>query len=365
VMRTDGKFFVRVLLSLAVSGVFVVFSLRHTDLAAVGAAIAAADRGPVFGYLVILLVVHLVKTVRWGLLLRPLGNVTFRRLNSASAVGFMLMVILPLRLGELARPLLVARPSPGDDSRLPRTGALASCLVERIVDSLAVGGLGIISLRFLSPSGRAAELVRHGATLVTAAFGAVCVALIFAFFMRDRTVLLVRRTLRPVSRSLAERAAKLVDGFLYGLQLGPVPHMILFLALTVAYWSLHVWGFWMVANAFDLRITPLMASTVLACQVVGIMIPAGPGMVGTSQFFTQLGLSIFIPASLTVPDVAARAAGYANTIWLLQFGQQVLTGVIFLAAGHVSLRGLFDPWEGDPLAVADAAGPNATPPDVS
>lgn len=349
-MRSDGKLVVRVLLSLGVSGVFVFFSLRHTDLAAVWSAIGAADPGPVLGYLGILMVVHLVKTVRWGLLLRPLGTVHFKRLNAASAVGFMLMVVLPLRLGEIARPLLVARPSPGDDSRLPRTGALASCLVERIVDSLAVGVLGIISLFMLAPSGPQAELVRRGAILVTVAFGALCVALVFAFFMREQAVSLVRRIFRPVSYGLGERVAKLVDGFIRGLQLGGAWNVLLFLGLTGFYWSLHVWGFWMVAGAFGLSITPLMASTVLACQVVGIMIPAGPGMVGTSQFFTQLGLSIFVPASLTVPDVAARAAGYANVIWFLLFGQQVLTGILFLVLGHVSLRGLFDKWEGDPLA---------------
>jgi hypothetical protein len=353
-MQREGKRAVQLLLSLAVSGLFVAFSLRHTDLAAVGRAIANAAPSPILGYLGILLIVHVVKTARWGLLLRPLGNVTLKRLNSASAVGFMLMVILPLRLGELARPLLVSRPTPGDDTRLPRAAALASCLVERVVDSLAVGVLAIISLNQLAPSGDAAKLVHRGATLLTVAFGLLCLGLIVAFFTRETTVHWVERLLRPISASLASRAARLLDRFIAGLQLGPAPTVFWFFALTAGYWCLHVWGFWMVAHAFDLQITPLMATTVLACQVVGIMIPAGPGQVGTSQFFTQLGISIFLPASLTVPELAARSAGYSNTIWLLQFGQQVLTGLLFLAIGHVSLRGLFDRWEGDPLAVERA-----------
>ncbi|MDB4989415.1 MAG: hypothetical protein JWN04_4593 [Myxococcaceae bacterium] len=349
-MRRNGRFVLQVLLSLAVSFAFVAFSLRHTDLDAVGKAMAAAAPVPVLGYLGILLVVHVIKTARWGLLLRPLGTVTLRRLNSASAVGFMLMVILPLRLGELARPLLVSRPSLGDESRLPRAAAIASCLVERVVDSLAVGVLAIVSLQYLAPSGDAAKLVERGATLLTFAFSALCIGLAVAFFTREKTVQRLRRVLQPFSPSLAQRAALVLDRFIVGLQLGGARNMLWFFGLTVGYWCLHIWGFWMVAHAFDLPITPLMAATVLACQVVGIMIPAGPGMVGTSQFFTQLGISIFLPASLTVPELAARAAGYSNTIWLLQFGQQVLTGVVFLAAGHVSLRGLFDRWEGDPLA---------------
>jgi uncharacterized protein (TIRG00374 family) len=355
-MRFQAKFVVRVLLSLAVSGVFVVFSLRHTDLNAVAAAIGRADPLPVLGYLAILVLIHFIKTVRWGLLLRPLGDIGFRRLNAASAVGFMLMVVLPLRLGELVRPLLVARTSVPGEQKLSRSGALGSCLVERVIDSLAVGVLGIISLRLLAPSGESADLARHGATLVTACFAALCVALIFGFFARERFVALVRRLLTPASPKLAARVAKLLDGLLYGLNLGSPALVLGFLALTGVYWALHVWGFWMVAHAFDLNITGWMACTVVACQVVGIMIPAGPGMVGTSQFFTQLGVSVFIPAAFTATDVAARAAAYGNTIWALQFGQQFLTGVPFVLLGRVSLAGVLDRWEGDPVAQAAEAG---------
>jgi len=343
------------LLSLAVSAVFIFLSLRHTDLGAVAGAIATAHLWPVLGYLAILLFVHLLKTMRWGLLLRPLGPVSFKRLNSASAVGLMLVVLLPLRLGELARPLLVARPSAGGEAPLSRSGALASCVVERVVDSLAVGVLGIVSLRLLATTGQAADFARHAATLVTIGFAALCMALIAAFFLREGTVTLIRRVLAPLSRPLADRVAKVVDGFLRGLHFGSPVAGLAFLGLTAAYWSLHVLGFWMVATAFDLEITGLMACTVLACQVVGIMIPAGPGMVGTSQFFTQLGLSIFIPGALTVAGVTARVAGYANTIWLLQFGQQVLLGLVFLVAGHVSLAGLFKPWKTEPSLPQEGA----------
>lgn len=349
-MRPRAKLAAQVLASLAVSAAFVAVSMRHTDAGAVARAITTADGGSVVGYLVILLLVHVIKTVRWGLLLRPLGELTFRRLNSASAVGFMLMVVLPLRLGELARPLLVSRPIPGDDSRLPRASALASILVERAVDTLAVAVLGIISLHVLAPRNDAAHLVRQGAIAITIAFAALCVGLVAAFFMRQRAVALLGAALRPLSASLAHRATHLMDRFISGLQLGSTRDVLGFFALTAIYWCLHVWGFWWLAQGLELSLTPLMACTVLACQVVGIMIPAGPGMVGTSQFFTQLGVSIFVPASLVVPEVAARAAAYSNLIWLLQFGQMVLTGLLFLALGHVSLRGLFDRWEGDPLA---------------
>ena len=347
------KLALRIGISLAVSAVLIFFSLRHVELRTLATVIATADPRPVLGYLAILLVVHLVKTVRWGLLLAPVGHVGFRRLNSASAIGFMLMVLLPLRLGELARPLLVSRPGAGDGPPLRRSGALASCVVERIVDSIAMGVLAIVSLRLLATTGKAAEFTRHAAVVVTAAFALLCVALVFAFFMRDRAVTLLRRALSPLSGRIADRGARLLDGFILGLHLGSFGRVLAFLVLTALYWALHVWGFWMVAGAFGLRLSGLMACTVLACQVVGIMIPAGPGMVGTNQFFTQLGVSIFVPGAFAIPDVAARAAAYANTIWALQFGQQVLTGLAFLIAGKVSLAGLFKAVEDRPPSPSD------------
>src|SRR4051812_49547494 len=125
---------VRVILSLGVSALFVWLSLRNADLRAVGRAIASASVPRMAAYAVVLVIIHLVRTVRWGILLEPLGHVGFKRLNSASAVGFMLLMLLPFRLGEFARPILIARPPQGTGVRLRRSGAMASIVVERLVD---------------------------------------------------------------------------------------------------------------------------------------------------------------------------------------------------------------------------------------
>ena len=78
--------------------------------------------------------------------------------------------------------------------------------------------------------------------------------------------------------------------------------------------------------------------TVLGVLVIGVMLPAGPGMAGTFQFFCQLGLSLFMPDTDTA---RATAAAYANVLWGAQFVQQVSFGFIILAfrpndlaAGH-------------------------------
>jgi uncharacterized membrane protein YbhN (UPF0104 family) len=134
----------------------------------------------------------------------------------------------------------------------------------------------------------------------------------------------------------------MLDAFISALHLGSGLKALLFFFLTALYWWLCGFGLWFLAPAFGFHLSPLMAGTILAMQVVGVMIPAGPGMIGTLQLFTQIGLSLFVSDAFTRGSpVAARAAGFANTVWMLQFGEQVGLGIVFMLLGHVSLRGLF------------------------
>jgi len=333
------KIALRVFISLGMSAFFVWLSLRKADLRAVLAAMGAADPTRITLYVALLLVIHVLRTLRWGILLEPLGKVSWKRLNSASAVGWMLLMVLPLRLGEFARPLLIARPPAGGGPTLSRSGAMASIVVERIVDGIAIGLLGIVSLRFVDASGRYLDFARRASWLVAAGFLVLCVALVLAVLFRDRAVALVSALSSRISPRMAARASGMLESFIGGVHVGSGFSLLWFFVLTFAYWFVTAWGLGIVAAAFGFdRLPPLMLAVILTIQVVGVMVPAGPGMIGTMQFFTQAGLSLFAADAFS-----ARGAAYANTIWLLQFCEQVGLGVVFLLAGHVSLKGLFGP----------------------
>ena len=357
------KFVVRLLLSLAVSALFVWLSLRNAPVREVAHAIAEADKRPILGYFCIALVIHVVRTLRWGELLAPLGRIPFKRLNSASAVGIMMLIVLPLRLGEFARPLLVARSGPGvEGPRLRRSGAFASIVVERIADGLFVGVLGIIALHVLGgrATGHIADMSRHASWLVTGGFGVGLVALVLAFFLREQAVALTGNLLTPISPRLAGKASSMLDAFIAGLHLGSGLRVLGFFLTTALYWGLAATGLAVAGRAFGLELGPVEACTVLAVQVVGVMVPAGPGMVGTFQFATQVGLAIFLPGVMDKGTLnSVHAAAYANTVWLVQFVQQVGLGLIFMASGHVSLKGLFSSEE--PAEGGDAEGAATAP----
>src|SRR6202023_4264455 len=113
-------------------------------------------------------------------------------------------------------PRLVARPPRGGGQPPRRSGALASIVVERIVDGIAIGVLGIISLRMLgrSASGSYVEFARSASVLVALGFLTLCALLVLAVLFRDRAVGLAERLARAISPRVAARATGVVDALL-------------------------------------------------------------------------------------------------------------------------------------------------------
>lgn len=302
-------------------------TLRGKDLGAIWAAMRAGDYRFLAPYLVILLAIHLVRTVRWGLLLRPVADIPFARLNAVAAVGFMALAVLPFRLGELARPMLVA-----DRRQLRTSAALSSVVVERAADGLFTGLLLVVALLSVPDSTPGIRLLRIGGGVVTGAFAAVIAFLAFAYRSRSRAVALAGAVLRPLSARLAERAAGMLDAFIHGLRVLPGARSVaLFFALTALYWALVAAGMAILAAGFGFHLRVTEALALVGILVVGVMIPAGPGMIGTFQGAILVGLALFAQADA----VATRGVAYANVLWAAQMLQFVALGVPYLFSRHV------------------------------
>lgn len=320
-------------LGLLVSAGALWLTLRGKDLGGVWAELRAADYRYLGWYLVLLLVIHLVRTFRWGLLLSPVASVPFAKLNAVAAVGFMALVLFPLRIGELARPVLVHEPG-----RLRRSAALSSIVAERVADGLFMG-LALVAALLAVPDGApAVRLLRISGGVMSLVFVAALAFLVVAYRNRALAVRVVSRVARPLSQRAADRVAGMLESFLQGLRLvRGAGRAGAFLGLTSLFWALNAFGIRVLALGFGFDLGPLEAMTVLGVLVVGVMIPAGPGMVGTFQGAVVLGLSLFAPPG----EVATRGTAYANVLWAAQIGQQAILGALFLFSRHVRLDRLF------------------------
>jgi uncharacterized protein (TIRG00374 family) len=320
---------IQALAGLAVSGVALWLTLRGKDLAAIWVEVRAADYRYLAPYFVILLGVHLARTVRWGILLEPVARVPFGRLNAVSAVGFMALMILPFRLGEFARPVLVAEPG-----KLRASTALSSVVTERVADGIFMGVLLVVALLGVPDGAPGVRLMRTAGVVVSLAFLAVLAFLVLAYRNRGLAVRIVSAVARPISPALAERVGGMLDAFIHGLKVVPSRRkMAAFFLLTVAYWALNALGMSVLARGFGFELGAVESCALLGILVVGIMIPAGPGMVGTFQGAIVLGLSLFAPREA----VATRGTAYANVLWLANLVQVTGLGLVFLFSRHIRL----------------------------
>lgn len=312
---------------LAVSGLALWLTLRGKDLGAIWGEMRQADYRYLAPYLVILTAIHLARTVRWGILLEPIAKIPFARLNAVTAVGIMALMVLPFRLGEFARPYLIA-----ERPKLRVSAALSSVVAERVADGIFTGLLLVLALLAVPDSAPGVHLLRAGGVIVSGVFVAALVFLVIAYRNRELAVRFTLRVVGPISRRLAERVAGMMDAFIHGLRVVPSGRKLgLFFLLTVVYWGLNAWGMALLARGFGFDLSLVASCALLGVLVIGVMIPAGPGMIGTFQGAILIGLGLFAPGEA----VRTRGMAYANVLWAVQIGQIVLFGLVFLFSSHI------------------------------
>ena len=93
----------------AVSLVLLWLFVRRADLAQVLEIVRAARAGYVAAAVGLVLVNQLQRAARWGLILRPVARVRFWPRLESTLIGWSVTTLLPGRLGELVRPVLLSR----------------------------------------------------------------------------------------------------------------------------------------------------------------------------------------------------------------------------------------------------------------
>lgn len=327
-------------LSLAITAGCFWWTFKDTRWAEMFASLRSANYLWLVPYVGLLGVIQLARTLRWGNLLSGLEKVPFKPLNEASAIGFMMLIVLPFRLGEFARPFLIAQ-----RSNIRRSAAMTSVVLERIVDGIVIAVLLRALLFFVPDTAKELSYVRWGANIMFLVFGGGLLFLVVARWQHDRVIGLIRGTLGKLAPGATEKGVHVVDGFVGALkQLPDGKNLALFAFWTALYWVANGLGMSLLARAFDcgagqplcqpMLLTVFQGFVLLAVLIVGLMIPAAPGSAGTFQAFIIIGLSLFLPDEV----VHASGVAYANVLWVVQIVQQIVIGLVFMVWSHASFK---------------------------
>jgi hypothetical protein len=287
-------------------------------------------------YFLTLISMHLFRFWRWQPLLNPLGRVGFWTLNKVCSVGFLAVFVLPMRFGELVRPALISTEAP-----IRRSAALATIVLERLVDGVMVAGFLAVALAFMpriNPDSY--EELRYATVAALIVFSAAVAALGVLYAFRGNVSQAARRFVGTVAGSrMAGRVAGIVDRFLLGLSVLPDwKGFVWFLFLSFFYWFSNGIGLFILGLGFEgIRVDLLLAFAMMSTIVVGMMIPNAPANVGSFWFF------LLLPTKLYGHAFGAPEAGlaFALVVWTLQFLQLIVFGGWYVAKGDVPLRRAF------------------------
>lgn len=310
---------------MVLSGLFLWLALRGEDWGAIGAEIAAADPRWIGATLPLGAYVLYARCQRWRILLeRSHGrSIAMEPIFSASAIGFMANMVLPFRVGEIARPYLVAR-----STGLSLTTTFATVVVERVLDlmALAVFGIGIVMVAEVPPI--VARLAKIAAVLTATAF-------VGAYFVtvQRRRVLPVLDLLWAKVPVVGPFVLRLEHEFVDGMAAIADPATL----FRTVVWSLYIWlvialGFALGFRALGLDVPFLGAGiTVTTVVALAVSVPSAPAFVGQFEWGCKVALE-------QIHGVAGSAAvSYSLLMHAAQFVTQILIGAVFLVREGLSL----------------------------
>jgi uncharacterized protein (TIRG00374 family) len=329
------------LIGFGVSAVAILVLVSVIDLRETAAVLARTDLRLVAATLLLVPAQILLRTLRWQLLLPVRSDGTRPsplRVMPVLLAGYLGNLILPARLGELARAFLLAR-----RERLGFSRVLGSVLLERVID---LASLALVAVAAALRAGAPDWMVRGMA--VVAVIGFVVVAVLVASG--------IPRTVRAIAGVFGARAERMRAAITHAVSFGEGANgggwrpLGLAIVLSTATWLFVAGTYWLVARALGFEISLSGSMLVAAVTTLGSAIPSAPANVGTFEAFAVLVLTAL---GISAPEALALAVLVHATVTV----PFVFTGVAAVSAMSVSLSEVAD----EASAILPAAPPAASP----
>jgi uncharacterized protein (TIRG00374 family) len=324
----------KIALAVALMAVFLYFFGRSVDWSQVPAHIADVNI-PLFLLAIPMAALHFVtRAARWHVLVaREKLDVRFRNLVAGNIVGFTVTDLFPGRLGELVKPLYLAR-----KEGLRPGFAVGTVVVERIFDMATMClllGLFLLARPLFAGSWPVApeaseQLTLWGAVGVAVAAGFLAATLLLYFF-RDKTLGVVGFFLKPLPEKARAAVLKVLHEFIEGLKFFHSPsQMALYGFLSFVVWLGIALFYWVLFFAYHVSVPYFLVIPYVFLTGVGASVPT-PGMVGTFHYFSKLAMVLLFGLE------AGRAAGLTLVAHAVQIAVTCALGYGILAREGLTL----------------------------
>lgn len=263
------------------------------------------------------------RSVAWRTIL---GNkISIKKAFFTENEGYFLNNVLPFRLGEVGRAIILNLTTP-----LSFWEVFSTIIVERIFDMGIMAGLLLTTLGFVSGG----EWALNAALLV----GGLVVVGFFALFLAARSPEWVENLFTRLTARwprLQQWGAEKIKLFLQGLQTLRQPKrfaLVVFLMLVT--WLFNIAWYWFLLKAFVPEAKFMWAAFSVAVGSLGVAVPSTPGYIGVFEFATVTALGLL---SISESDAFA----YALVSHALYLVVTVLLGLVGFSRESISVRDVF------------------------
>jgi len=315
-------------------------------------ALKGADYLYVVPSVALLAAVYVVRIVRWRLLLKPVKDVPYSAVASATAIGFMSSCVLPLRPGEVIRPYVLHRKagvSFGD--------AVGTAMgLERVFDLIGVCFMVFATLLLMAGGGADGEFVgrlEDAAVWFAALAGLGLAGLGALAFFPNRLLGLASLLMRPLPQALRTRLLEFAGSIVGSMRALRSPGRVAAAALlSFAIWSMFPLSTYALSRAFDLDLPFLGALVVQVCVTAAVVAPQAPGFIGPFHVATMEAVKLFGVSE-------AGAGAFALTLWAVNVVPITVVGLAFLRHEGLNLLRLARASERAAAGAEPAAGEDA------
>jgi glycosyltransferase 2 family protein len=323
--------------------------------------------------MIFIFISYYFRAVRWSILITPIKKVSVLNLFSATMIGFMANSVLPARIGEIIRPVMVAR-----KEKIKVTASFATIVMERIFDILSIIVFASLLFFFLPTDTSQdrkvsmtsmthyaeaatvdAKTKQHGGktetrsssingkidadspnilkqlkkwSIIMAFLGVIAIVVLFLLSLYPQKAgAFLEKLLFPFPHHLKDKLVDLLHQFVSGLQVFDNKKQLIWIGvISLVIWFFNAAPIYSLFFAFDIKLSFAGACFVMVCISLAVALPQAPGFIGVFHIATQKALDIFAVG-------LSSSQSFAIMLWGLSVIPITIVGLLLLWREGMSL----------------------------
>ncbi|MDO8734909.1 MAG: lysylphosphatidylglycerol synthase transmembrane domain-containing protein [Elusimicrobiota bacterium] len=289
----------RILFGIIISIFFLYLVLRNIDIKTIAEFIVHGNYLWLLPCLVIVTLAFIFRAIRWKFLFLPIRKFTAKQLFSSLLMGFAANCIFPMRFGEVVRAYIV-----GKKHNVSKSSSLATIVLERIMDGVGILILLGLAVPFLPvfPS-----WVKRTIFIAIILFIGVLVTV--SILIIKKHFIDILKKVPFIRYELKEQIVHKIKKFIIGFEIiKDIRNFLIVIFISICVWICETINIYFLVKIVGINLSFFAIVFVLFVTIIGVMIPAAPGSLGTFEAAFVVGIIFFSTKYAVITNEIAFAA---------------------------------------------------------